>query len=107
VIKAGEGVATLIGHGVLPSGLEIIDNVCIQAVNKAMNMDLPDVEALLLIEADGKASVVEDKIEQIAMILKPLAKNIEFTGDEKCCVYGKVERVYCRPSQDMEMIWYQ
>jgi len=83
VIKAGEGVADIISAGLLPSALEIMDNVCIQAVNKSMAIGLPDAEAILLIEVDGKESTVREEIEKIAEILGKKATKIEFTDDEE------------------------
>lgn len=83
VVRAGEGVAAIIGSGMLPSGLEIMDRVCIQAVKRAMGIDLPDAEALLLIEVDGSADVVEKKIRRIAEVLGERAESIEYTSDEQ------------------------
>jgi len=83
VVKAGEGVAAIIGSGLIPSALEIMDHVCIQAVNNAMGVGLPDVEAILLIEADGKEGEVRENIKKVAEILKGRAKNIEFTYDDE------------------------
>ncbi|MEM1513664.1 MAG: FAD-binding oxidoreductase [Candidatus Thermoplasmatota archaeon] len=79
VIDAGKCVSKIISSGITPSSLEIMDSICIKAVNKAMNLGLPDVEALLFIELDGKESEVKDEIEKI----KKLFKGIEFTDDEK------------------------
>jgi glycolate oxidase len=80
--KAGEGVSSIIAQGVIPSALEIMDSVCIKAVNKAMKLDLPDAAALLLIEADG-ATATED-IQHIAQICKSTgAESITFTDDKK------------------------
>jgi len=50
---AGDAIAGIMGGGIVPSMLELMDNVAIQAVNKTMNLGLPDVEAVLLYEADG------------------------------------------------------
>ncbi len=83
VVKAGEGVAAIIGSGLIPSALEIMDHVCIQAVNNAMGIGLPDVEAILLIEVDGKKEDVRESIEKVAGILKEKAADIEFTDDEE------------------------
>ncbi len=83
VVKAGEGVAAIIAGGMLPSALEIMDKVCIEAVKKAMDIDLPDAEALLLIEVDGKAMEVKEGIKKIAKILEEKADKIEFTDDEE------------------------
>jgi glycolate oxidase len=83
VIKAGEAVATLIAQRMLPSGLEIMDKVCIQAVKKSMKIDLPDAEAILLIEVDGPANIVSSSIEKIVSMLREYTVNIEFTDDDK------------------------
>jgi len=83
VVKAGEGVAAIIGSGMLPSALEIMDKVCIQAVNRAMGIGLPDAEALLLIEVDGKREMVGKEIENIAHVVEEKASGIEFTDDEE------------------------
>ncbi|OYT62497.1 FAD-binding oxidoreductase [Thermoplasmatales archaeon ex4484_30] len=68
--KAGEGVANIIASSLLPSGLEIMDSVCIQAVNKAMNIGLPQAEAVLLVEVDGAESVVKRDVVKVAEICK-------------------------------------
>ncbi len=83
VVEAGRGVAAIIASGLLPSALEIMDRVCIEAVKKAMGIDLPDAEALLLIEVDGKAEEVRESIEKVAKILQGRASEIEFTDDEE------------------------
>lgn len=80
---AGKGVADIIGNGIIPSALEIMDRVCIQAVNKSMNIGLPDVEAILIIEKDGKEMEIEEDIKKIAEICrKNNAKEVVFTYDE-------------------------
>ena len=81
---AGRGVANIISSKVLPSALEIMDKVCIQAVNKAMNIGLPDAEAILIIEKDGKEGEIKEDIKKIAEICKKSnAKKVEFTYDEE------------------------
>lgn len=51
--EAGETISEIIASGVQPSMLELMDNIAITAVNNALELGLPDVEALLFIEADG------------------------------------------------------
>lgn len=64
--EAGEAVADIISSGSNPSMLELIDNVAIRAVNAATGIGLPDVEAILLFEADGMVKEgVEYEIEKI------------------------------------------
>lgn len=57
---AGHSIADIMASGVTPSMLELVDNVAIQAVNKTMNLGLPEVEAVLLYEADGMVKEAVD-----------------------------------------------
>jgi len=57
---AGHAIAAIMESGAQPSLLELMDNVAITAVNKAMDMGLPDVEAILMFEADG---MVKEAVE--------------------------------------------
>jgi len=56
--------------GIVPSGLELMDNVVIEAVEADTHLGLPtDVEAVLLIEVDGDPSGLEVQAKQIEEIL--------------------------------------
>jgi glycolate oxidase len=82
--EAGQCVSNIIAARIIPSGLELMSNICIRAVNKAMNLGLPEVEAILLIEVDGERSIIKDKIETVSQICKDSgATSVEFTDDEK------------------------
>jgi glycolate oxidase len=82
--EAGQCVSNIIAARILPSGLELMSNVCIRAVNKAMNLGLPEVEAILLIEVDGDANCITDIIQKVSQICKDSgATSVEFTDDEK------------------------
>ncbi|HHH77654.1 MAG TPA: FAD-binding protein [Thermoplasmatales archaeon] len=81
--KAGQGISNIIASGLLPSALEIMDNVCIRAVNKSMGIGLPECEAIILSEVDDEKEVIGRKIKSIADICRASgAGNIEFTDDE-------------------------
>jgi len=81
--KAGQGISNIIASGLLPSALEIMDSVCITAVNKSMGIGLPECEALILAEVDGEEEVIKRDIKLIADICKESgAGNIEFTYDK-------------------------
>lgn len=81
---AGECVSNIIASRILPSALEIMDRVCIEAVKKSMKLKLPDCEALLLIESDGHEKAVSDEIDQIYEICKRTgAREVEFAHDAK------------------------
>jgi len=50
---AGKCVSNIIAKPLMPSAIELMDSVCIKAVNKCMNVGLPDVAAICMIEVDG------------------------------------------------------
>ncbi len=67
-----------------PARMELMDNVCINAVNTAQQMGLPDVEAMLLIGVDGHPATVKDEIKKVTEICKKGgAKDVTFTDDPK------------------------
>lgn len=81
--EAGQTVSNIIAAPLLPSGLELMDSVCIKAINKATALNLPEVEAILMIEVDGHPAAVKEEIEKVAEICKKSgAKSVDFTDDE-------------------------
>jgi len=80
---AGQCVSNIIARPIIPSGLELMSNVCIRAVNKSMCLDLPENDAILLIEVDGTASGVKDLIEKVSQVCRETgAVSVDFTDDE-------------------------
>jgi glycolate oxidase len=64
--KAGEAVAAIIGEGIIPAGLEMMDKLTIGAVEPFVHAGYPlDAEAILLCESDG---VPEEVAEEIATV---------------------------------------
>jgi len=51
--QAGKAVSAIMHSGIIPSVLELMDSPSLQAVNKATDLDLPEVAAMLLVETDG------------------------------------------------------
>jgi glycolate oxidase len=66
---AGQSVTDLMHSGVIPSVLEILDDNSIRVLRKHGDMDLPEVQAMILIETDGyteaEASFLMDKATEI------------------------------------------
>jgi glycolate oxidase len=62
---AGAAVRRVTGAGVLPAGMEMMDSLCIQAVDDYFGVDeYPrEAAAVLLIELDGHALEVKDSVE--------------------------------------------
>jgi len=82
--QAGQGISNTIASGLIPSGLEIMDSICIHAVNQSLNVGLPECEAIIIAEVDGSADNIEYDIQKVAAICrKSGASNVEFTTDKK------------------------
>ena len=68
--KAGDAVAQIIGAGVIPGGLEMMDNLAIRAAEDFIHAGYPvDAEALLLCEIDGAESDVQEDCERVEALL--------------------------------------
>ncbi len=67
---AGECVSRIIGAGIIPGGMEMMDRPAIHAAEEFVHAGYPlDVEALLIVELDGPAAEVDHliaRVEQIA-----------------------------------------
>lgn len=71
VIEACRTVSAIISKKVIPSTLELMDNVTINCVEDYSGIGLPrDVDALLLIETDGHPAVVEEEAALIEVACK-------------------------------------
>jgi glycolate oxidase len=68
---AGECASRIIGAGIIPSGMEIMDGPAIAAVEEYVHAGYPlDVEALLIVELDGPPAEVDHLIEQVEKIAR-------------------------------------
>jgi glycolate oxidase len=62
---AGQTVSDIIAAGMLPSALEIMDALSIQAAEAAVHAHYPVCNGLLLVELDGPASEVETLMHDV------------------------------------------
>src|SRR6187200_1772665 len=68
---AGECVSRIIGAGIIPGGMEIMDGPAIAAVEEFVHAGYPlDVEALLIVELDGPPAEVDHLIERVEKIAR-------------------------------------
>lgn len=68
---AGNCVAGIIGAGIIPAGLELMDDMTTQAVEAYCKPGYPvDAEAILICELDGPAAEVDHLIEQVSTIAR-------------------------------------
>ena len=81
---AGNTIAEIIGAGIIPAGLEMIDQKGIQAIEALMHAGYPvDAAAVIICELDGSAEEVEDELTSVITILNRLnASDIQISTNE-------------------------
>jgi glycolate oxidase len=84
VAEASNAVSGIIGTGLIPAAIEMMDNLTIQAVEAATGAGLPlDAGAVLLIELDGIADGMEEDAARIAAVCQQHGcRNIRVAKDE-------------------------
>jgi len=82
---AGDCVAGIIGDGIIPGGMEMMDRPAIHAAEDFVHAGYPlDVEALLIIELDGPEREVDYLIERVEEIAKAnQATTVRVSQDEE------------------------
>jgi glycolate oxidase len=82
--KAGEAVANVIGAGIIPAGLEMMDRLATGAVEQFVHAGYPlDAEAILLCESDGTPEEVAEEIERMTEVMRASgATEIRLSRDE-------------------------
>ncbi len=84
VEQAGASVAAIIADGIIPAGLEMMDQAGISAVEDFIHAGYPvDAEAILLCEIDGSREDVESDLDQVATIMHDYqASQVKIAKDE-------------------------
>jgi len=68
---AGECVGRIIGAGIIPGGMEMMDKPAIHAVEEFVHAGYPlDVEALLIVELDGPQAEVDHLLARVEAIAR-------------------------------------
>jgi len=88
---AGETISDIVASEVTPSLLELVDDIAITALNKTLNMNLPQVEAIVVYECDGRMKEAVDY--DMATIKEICEKNNAF-GVEMGSDPKEMERIY-------------
>ncbi|MFW5823688.1 MAG: FAD-linked oxidase C-terminal domain-containing protein, partial [Marinobacter sp.] len=85
VQEAGEAVAGIIGRGIIPGGLEMMDGFAIQAAEDFAHAGYPtDAAALLLCEVDGTREEVQHHIHQAETLFRELgATSVRTSSSEE------------------------
>ena len=67
----GNCVTQIISEGIIPSGMEMMDKVLLEATNNFSKAGYPlDAEGMLIVELDGTKSEVDELIDRVAEIAK-------------------------------------
>jgi len=82
---AGSAVGRIIAEGIIPGGLEMMDNAAIRAAEAFVHAGYPtDAAAILLCELDGTESEVSDQVEQVSALLEDCrATEVRVARDEE------------------------
>ncbi|AMO79443.1 glycolate oxidase subunit GlcD [Pseudomonas citronellolis] len=85
VEKAGRAVGDIIAEGIIPGGLEMMDNLSIRAAEDFIHAGYPvDAAAILLCELDGVESDVHEDCERVdAVLRKAGATDVRLARDEE------------------------
>ena len=88
---ASAAVSGIIGAGIVPAAIEMMDDICIEAVEPAVHAGYPaGAGAVLLVEADGLVEEVEEEVEEIERI---------------CRLYDPLEIRTATDEQERERLW--
>jgi len=82
---AGAAVGHIIAEGIIPAGLEMMDNAAIRAAEAFVHAGYPtDAAAILLCELDGIESEVADQVAQVSALLNDChATEVRVARDEE------------------------
>jgi glycolate oxidase len=82
--SAGAAVASVIAHGIIPAGLEMMDRAMTAAVEAFVHADYDlEAAAILLCESDGTPEEVEEEIARMEEVLRAAgASRCEVSRDE-------------------------
>jgi glycolate oxidase len=84
---AGECVSKIIGAGIIPAGMEMMDRPAIHAVEEFVHAGYPlEVEALLIVEVDGpqaEADHLVARVEAIAKLCRAVTCRVSSSEEER------------------------
>jgi glycolate oxidase len=84
VDDATNTISDIIGAGIIPAALEMLDGLILQAVEEAFHFGFPlDAGAVLIMEVDGLEAGLNDEAERIAAIArKNRARDVRLAGSD-------------------------
>jgi len=67
---AGDAVSGIIGAGIIPAAVEMMDRTTIEAAEAAVHPNFPSAEAVLIVELDGAGAEVTALFEQVKQVCR-------------------------------------
>ncbi len=81
---AGGAVSAIIAEGIIPSAVEMMDRLAIQAAEAAVHPGFPSVDAILIVELDGPAAEVRSLFQIVEETCRRQgATGIEIAADDQ------------------------
>jgi glycolate oxidase len=81
---AGNAVSDIIGAGIIPAAVEMMDRLTIQAAEAAVHPNFPEAEAVLIVELDGPLSEVTELFAQVEAHCRSRgATSVEIAQDDE------------------------
>jgi len=81
---AADFVANIFQHRIIPTAIEFMDKITMNAVENYLNIKLPEAETMILVEVDGNKASCEEDAEKIFSLYKKFgAKDVKVAKDEK------------------------
>ncbi len=82
---ASNAVSTIIGNGIIPAALEMMDSLVIKALEEAFQFGFPlDAEAILIVELDGIKVGMQNYTDRIIEIFKQHhAREVNYAKDDE------------------------
>ena len=75
-LDAGKAVSDVISAGIIPAGMEMMDNPAIRAAEDFVNVGYPrEAAALLIVELDGPSVEVDALLESVVRIMRKAGAN--------------------------------
>ena len=65
---AGEAVSAIIGRGIIPAAVEMMDRLTIEAAEASVHPNFPDTNAVLIVELDGPRVEVDELFSTVETV---------------------------------------
>jgi glycolate oxidase len=79
---AGEAVSAIIGCGIVPGAVEMMDRLTIDAAEAAVHPGFPPTDAVLIVELDGPAVEVDEQFAMVEAVCRRAgARTVEIARD--------------------------